>query len=167
MPTRSLDETDRLLIAELQRDARQSNQSIATALGVSEGTVRSRTKRLEDDEVVRIATIRNIEALGELAAAYLWITCDRSRLRELGGRLSKDPGIGFVASTLGRADLLAIVFQESPSGLVRFVDEVVKPLPGVIDVRTEPILQLVKNDARWGLVAGVCARRNPSGTAGA
>jgi len=38
--------------------------------------------------------------------------------------------------------------------LVRFVDEVVKRLPGVVDVRTEPILEFVKNDVRWGLVGG-------------
>lgn len=152
MPRRPLDETDRALIAELQRDARQSNQAIATALGVSEGTIRARIKRLEDDGVVRITTIRNIEAFREHAAANLWITCDRTRLRELGQRLAAQPFVGFVASTLGRADLLAIVFHESMGELVRFVDEGVKTLPGVLDVRTQPILELVKNDVRWGLV---------------
>jgi len=35
---------------------------------------------------------------------------------------------------------------------VRFVDDVVKNLPGVFDVRTEPILELVKTDTRWSLV---------------
>lgn len=159
MPARALDETDRSLIAELQRDARQSNQSIANALGVSEGTVRSRIKRLEEEGVVRITTIQNLEALGEQAAAYLWITCDRSRLDELGQRLATESGVGFVAATLGRADLLAIVFRESPGELVRFVDEGVKALPGVLDVRTELILEFVKNDVRWGLVRGGEARR--------
>lgn len=159
MPSRGLDETDRALIAELQRDARQSNQSIASALGVSEGTVRARIKRLEEGGVVRITTIQNLEALGEQAAAYLWITCDRSRLGELGRRLGEEPGVGFAASTLGRADLLAIVFQESSGALVRFVDEVVKSLPGVTDVRIEPILEFVKNDVRWGLVGDGGTRR--------
>ena len=147
------------LIAELQADARQSNQSIANALGVSEGTIRSRIKRLEEQGVVRITTVQNLEALGEQAAAYLWITCDRSRLDELGRQLSAEPTVGFAASTLGRADLLAIVFRESPGELVRFVDEVVKRLPGVADVRTEPILDFVKNDVRWGVVRGGDARR--------
>lgn len=153
MPKRELDPTDRALIAELQRDARQSNQAIANTLGVSEGTVRARIKRLEDEGVVRITTIQNIEALGDQAAAYLWITCDRSRLEVLGRQLRDDPSVGFAASTLGRADLLAIVFRNSPAELVRFVDDVIKRLPGVIDVRTEPILEFVKNDVRWGLVA--------------
>ncbi len=159
MPRHDLDATDRALIAELQRDARQSNQSIANALGVSEGTVRSRIKRLETEGIVRITTVQNLEALGEQTAAYLWITCDRSRLDELGRELAAEPGIGFVAATLGRADLLAIVFRESLGELVRFVDEVVKRQPGVIDVRTEPILELVKNDVRWGLVPGDGTRR--------
>ena len=152
MASRPLDETDRLLIAELQTDARRSHQSIADALGVSEGTVRARLSRLEADGIVRITTIRNIAELGEPAFAYLWITCDRSRLREIGSALASEPLVGFVSSILGRADLLSIAYQRSPADLLRFVDDVVKALPGVIDVRTEPILELVKNDTRWGLV---------------
>jgi Lrp/AsnC family transcriptional regulator for asnA, asnC and gidA len=109
-------------------------------------------KRLEADGVVRITTIQNIDALSENAFAYLWINCDRTRLQGIGGALCSEPFVGFAASILGRADLLAIVHQSSPSDLVRFVDDVVKNLPGVIDVRMEPILRLVKNDFRWGLV---------------
>ena len=152
MAARTLDETDRLLIEALRADARQSHQSIASALGVSEGTVRSRLKRLEAAGVLRVTTIRNIDALGDHAFAYLWITCDRTRLRDIGQALAADPLVGFVASILGRADLMAIVYQPGPADLVRYVDEQVKTLSGVMDVRTEPILQLVKNDARWGLV---------------
>jgi Lrp/AsnC family transcriptional regulator, regulator for asnA, asnC and gidA len=150
--SRLLDETDRLLIAALRSDARQSHQSIASELGVSEGTVRSRLKRLEADGTVRVTTIQNIDKFGEVAFAYLWITCDRTRLRAIATTLAKDPLVGFVASILGRADLLSIVYQRRPADLVRFVDDVVKTLPGVVDVRTEPILRLVKNDPRWGLV---------------
>lgn len=152
MPQRPLDETDRRLIEVLHQNARQSHQAIASALGVSEGTVRTRLKRLEADGVIRITTIQNIEALEESAFAYLWITCDRTKLREIGEALAAESLVGFVASILGRADLLAIVFQPSPAALVAFVDDVVKQLPGVLDVRTEPILRLVKNDVRWGLV---------------
>ncbi|MCA9510127.1 MAG: Lrp/AsnC family transcriptional regulator [Myxococcales bacterium] len=152
MPSRPLDDIDRALIAALRSDARRSHQSIAAALGVSEGTIRSRLKRLEADGVVRITTLQNIESLGASAFAYLWITCDRALLREIAGALAAQPLVGFVASLLGRADLLAIVQQDGPSELVRFVDDVVKDLPGVLDVRTEPILHLVKNDGRWGLV---------------
>lgn len=152
MASQPLDETDRLLIEAMCDDARQSHQSIASALGVSEGTVRSRLRRLEADGIIRVTTMRNIEVLSDYAFAYLWITCDRTCLRDIAGALSSEPLVGFVASILGRADLLAIVYQRQSSDLVRFVDDVAKKLPGVVDVRTEPILALVKMDARWGLV---------------
>ncbi|MEZ4355745.1 MAG: Lrp/AsnC family transcriptional regulator [Myxococcota bacterium] len=152
MPPSVLDEMDRRLIAVLAEDARQSHQAIASALGVSEGTVRSRLKRLETEGIVRITAIHSIDELDEYAFAYLWITCDRTRLRDVAEELAAEPLVGFVASILGRADLLAIVHESSPAHLVRFVDDRVKTLPGVIDVRTEPILGIVKNDARWGLV---------------
>ncbi len=150
--SRLLDETDRLLISELWRDARQSHQAIAGALGVSEGTVRSRLKRLEADGIVRVTTLRNIDEITDYAFAYLWIHCDRTRLRKIAGALSSEELVGFVASILGRADLLVIVHERSPADLVRFVDDVVKELPGVLDVRTQPMLGFVKIDTRWGLV---------------
>jgi len=150
--SRPLDETDRRLIAELHRGARQSHQSIASALGVSEGTVRARLGRLESDGIVRVTTIENIDTIDERALAYLWITCDRTRLGEVGGALAAEPLVGFAASILGRADVLAIAYQQSAAQLVHFVDDVVKRIPGVLDVRTEPILEFVKNDVRWGLV---------------
>ena len=152
MAFRPLDETDSLLIEELWRDARQSHQSIAAALGVSEGTIRSRLRRLEADGIVRVTTIRNIREISEYAFAYLWINCDRTRLRDIARTLSEEDLVGFVASILGRADLLVIVHETSPGALLRFVDDVVKVLPGVIDVRTEPMLGQVKIDPRWGLV---------------
>ena len=152
MASRPLDETDSLLIEELWRDARQSHQSIAAALGVSEGTIRSRLRRLEADGIVRVTTIRNIQEISEYAFAYLWINCDRTRLPEIARTLSEEELVGFVASILGRADLLVIVHETSLGALLRFVDDVVKELPGVIDVRTEPMLGQLKIDTRWGLV---------------
>ncbi len=152
MASRPLDETDRLLLEELWRDARQSHQSIASALGVSEGTVRSRLKRLEADGVVRVTTLRNVHEISDFAFAYLWINCDRRRLRDIAQTLAAEEHVGFVASILGRADLLAIVHETSQHALLRFVDEVVKPLRGVVDVRTEPMLAQLKIVTRWGLV---------------
>ena len=152
MSSRLLDETDTLLIEALWRDARQSHQSIASSLGVSEGTVRSRLKRLEADGIVRVTTMRNIDDISSYAFAYLWITCDRTRLRNIAEALAKEERVGFIASILGRADILAIVHEKCSADLVRFVDEVVKELDDVIDVRTEPMLGFIKLDTRWGLV---------------
>ena len=48
----SLDNLDKQLIDMLSRDARVSNRKIAVELGVTEGTVRGRIKRLQIDGLI-------------------------------------------------------------------------------------------------------------------
>ena len=46
MSRRELGELDKQIVAQLSRDARRSNGQIAADLGVTEGTVRARIKRM-------------------------------------------------------------------------------------------------------------------------
>ena len=48
-----MDELDRKIVGILQQDGRASNAKIARQLGVSEGTIRRRLKRLIEDEPSR------------------------------------------------------------------------------------------------------------------
>ena len=50
-----LDEIDKSIVAHLARDARTSNRQIATELGVTEGTVRARIKRMEEQNAILIS----------------------------------------------------------------------------------------------------------------
>jgi Lrp/AsnC family transcriptional regulator for asnA, asnC and gidA len=148
-----LDRVDRLIVEALWEDARQSHQAIADRVGVTEGTVRGRLKRLVDEGAVHV-TARNTTGLDSQVLAYLWISCDRTRLREIALALSADPAVAYVASLLGRADLIAIVANEDHAALVDYVDQKVKPLDGVSDVRVEPILKTLVSDMRWGILRG-------------
>jgi DNA-binding Lrp family transcriptional regulator len=47
-----LDDLDRLVLAELQRDARRSNKSLADLAGVAPSTMLARVRRLEDAGVI-------------------------------------------------------------------------------------------------------------------
>lgn len=158
MSRRPLDDTDRRIIHALRADARRSHQSIADDLGVSEGTIRSRMRRLVDDGVIKFSTVRNIADAQALSVAYLWIQCDRSRLTATARKLASMGDVGYVASLLGRADLLAIVAKEDAGELRRYVDGILRSLPGVTDVRIEPIVEMVKLDVAWGLVDGGAGR---------
>ena len=50
---RNLDEADQAIVERLSRDARVSNREIAEQLGVTEGTVRARAKRMEEEKLIR------------------------------------------------------------------------------------------------------------------
>ena len=55
--TPQLDDLDRKIVELLARDARVSNRQIAVRLGVTEGTIRGRIKRLEKDKCIRLTAV--------------------------------------------------------------------------------------------------------------
>ena len=59
-----LDETDMRILAILRKDARESNVAIAAAVGLTEGAVRSRIRRLSERGVIARFTIDVSEAGG-------------------------------------------------------------------------------------------------------
>lgn len=158
---KALDAVDRRILEVLWEDARQSHQAIADRVGVTEGTVRGRLKRLIDEGALRVTT-RDMSEVDSQVLAYLWIACDRTRLRETALALSADPTVRYVASLFGRADLMAIVAKEDHAALVAYVDETVKPLEGVSDVRVEPILKTLISQMRWGILRGADRSDNDS-----
>ncbi|HAJ00941.1 MAG TPA: Lrp/AsnC family transcriptional regulator, partial [Dehalococcoidia bacterium] len=54
-----MDELDRRIISLLQMDGRASNAKIAREVGVSEGTVRRRLRRLIQEDVVKVIAVPN------------------------------------------------------------------------------------------------------------
>ena len=66
-----MDELDRKIIGLLQVDGRASNAKIAREVGVSEGTVRRRLRRLIQDDVVKVIAVPNLEKLGYATTALI------------------------------------------------------------------------------------------------
>ena len=67
----AIDDLDLRVIRLLQQDARSSNRRIAAELGVSEGTIRSRIRRMEEERIIRIQAISDVRASG-WAPAPTW-----------------------------------------------------------------------------------------------
>ena len=79
---KTLDEVDRQILERLSGDARTSNRQIATELGVTEGTVRARIKRMEEQKQIRITAVTNIDRYQDAAIAYVWVEVERSEQAE-------------------------------------------------------------------------------------
>ena len=58
-----IDQIDRDIIAHLSKDARVSNRAVAELLGVTEGTIRARLKRLRESGLARFTALTNLSRL--------------------------------------------------------------------------------------------------------
>ena len=146
----SLDELDHKIIERLGHDARVSNREIGREFDLTEGTIRSRLKRLLDNRVIRVAAVTNANQLRNPILAYLWIEADTAAdIEDVAERLARLPEIGFVATTLGRADVLAMTLVENGNELTDFLHQTIDKIPGVRRVRYSLGQNFIKHDYRW------------------
>src|SRR5574340_567610 len=110
---RRLEDLDRQILTWLWRDARMSNRKIARALNVSEGTIRTRIKRMKDEKSIRISAVTHIKALGGSVFTFIGIEADGIRLQAIANELCTYPEIRLVAIMLGRYDIFAMALVDS------------------------------------------------------
>ena len=153
MTRRKLDEIDQAIVTRLSRDARLSNGHIATELGVTEGTVRARIKRMEEEKLIRITAVTNIDRFRDAALAYIWIEVERSgQARAVAEALAAVPELGFVGVMLGRSDILAITMVRNAEHLAEFVHQRISSVAGVRRTESTLGVNFIKHDYRMARI---------------
>ena len=127
-----LDETDWSIIMILQ-EGYTPNNAIAKELGISEGTVRTRLRRLKDAGVLEVRALINPEVLANKQLSLVAMRVAESRLLESKAEeVSRLPNVLSVSISSGRYDLIAEVLVDSNRGLVRFLTEELSGVEGVV-----------------------------------
>ena len=108
MRSYKIDELDQKIIALISEDARLSNRKIAAELGFTEGTIRSRVKRLEDENYIRFTAVTSMGHMNTPQLGQIGIHAEQNMIRDVAQRVSKIPEINAVIILLGRFDILAI-----------------------------------------------------------
>ncbi|MFC7167603.1 Lrp/AsnC family transcriptional regulator [Halospeciosus flavus] len=102
-----MDEIDRQILDVLRRDARTPYTEIADELGVSEGTVRNRVDRLQEEGTIERFTIAtrtgNVKAMIEVSVAVDVDTHD------VGERMADWNEVDFVWQVSGELDIVLVV----------------------------------------------------------
>jgi DNA-binding Lrp family transcriptional regulator len=149
-PAVPLDEVDRGLIEALAADGRQSNREIARGLGVSEGTIRSRRRRLETAGLVRVVAIADRAALGEIGAvAFVGVRVEGPSAEAVAARLAARPEVYMANVTVGAYDLMLSVVTANRDELDRFVAAHLTGAAGVREVALLEVKAVAKNEYRW------------------
>jgi Lrp/AsnC family transcriptional regulator for asnA, asnC and gidA len=135
-----LDDIDMAIVKELQKNGRSSNRKVALELGISEGTIRQRLKKLEAAKAMRLGLVIDSEASGQTVAALVRIKAQPRQAQAIARRIAESPTCAFVALTVGRFDMIALVTATTREELVKVIDTEIAVMAGVLqlDVR-EPV----------------------------
>ena len=120
-----MDATDQALIALLRQNARLNVADLAHKLKVSRGTVTNRIKKLEDEQVIVGYTVRlRPESEPERIRAWMGVTVEGNRTREVIASLLGEPGVAALHDTNGRWDLLAELEVRSMGELSQVLERI-------------------------------------------
>lgn len=140
----NIDDLDRQIIEMLSTDARLSNRRIASELGFTEGTIRSRVKRLEEENFIRFTAITNMSNLDRPQLAFIGIHAEQGQIKKVAEQVATIPEINAVIILLGRFDILAIGHFEGLQEVHRVASNQILDFDGVRLVETTVAVDVVK-----------------------
>ncbi|WP_066341329.1 Lrp/AsnC family transcriptional regulator [Azohydromonas lata] len=148
----SLDRHDVLLLQELQRDARQTVQQLAEAVGLSSTPCWRRIKELESRGVIRGYTaLVDREKVNLQLCVLAEINLGRheeGEVQRFEAAVAQSPQIVACWSTTGQADYVIKVLVPDIKAYERFLHETAFRLPGVTHVRSSVVMKEVKSETR-------------------
>ncbi len=133
-----IDHLDDKIIDILKKDSRKPFVEIANELNVSEGTIRSRVKKLFEDGVIQSFTIKtsskNVKAIIEVKIDVNVNTSD------VASRISRFDGVSEVYEVTGEEDIVAIIDVTSSPQLNDIIEQI-RRFDNVQSTRTRLILK--------------------------
>ena len=130
-----VDETNLSIIRQL-RDGRKSYSEIARELSITENTVRSRVRKLEEEGVFSIAGLVEPCSIHNHIIAYVGVKLKTMNLVKKGEEISKLKGVVSVAVVTGRYDLIMVLMLNEKFGLLEFYTKEMSKVAEVLSVET-------------------------------
>ncbi|MDO5052670.1 MAG: Lrp/AsnC family transcriptional regulator [Pseudoclavibacter sp.] len=146
-----LDELDRRIVAELQRDGRAPFTALGERLGVPASSVRYRVQRLQEQGVLQIVGIADPLTIGFDRLALIGISCEAGTAREVCARLAELPETSYVVLTTGSFDVIAEVVCRDIGHYTELVFDRLQHVPGVRSTETFFVLEAHKLAYGWGV----------------
>ena len=135
-----LDDIDWKIIGILRTEY-VSNSTIARELGLSEGAIRLRLKKLKDSGVMKVKGLINPDILSNQMIAMVAVTiAESAQLEHKAEEIAALESVQSVTITTGRYDLMVEVLVDSNRGLVGFLTQQMSRISGISS--TESFLML-------------------------
>ena len=144
-----IDDIDESIITMLSEDGRRSNSQIGRDLGLSEGAIRKRLKRLIAGGAISYGLVVDVEATGMVVSGWLEVEAHPQAARAVGGLISAKPCCEFCCLTTGTASIRAFVYLDSFDALNRLTREILQH-PGVLDLRFRSVVGHAQH--RYGMI---------------
>ncbi|MGB1588801.1 MAG: Lrp/AsnC family transcriptional regulator [Candidatus Poseidoniaceae archaeon] len=140
----ALDDTDKAILEALCSDARLSQRQLANIVGVAQGTITNRIKKLESDGVITGYTLNlNPPSLGWEMTVMAGLCIEKGRIMEVQEKISADNRVFAVYDVTGDWDSMVLARVKNREDLDNLT-KTVFTLDGITRSYTHVVLNTVK-----------------------
>ena len=144
-----LDATDNAIIELLRGDGRLPYRAIARELGLTEATIRSRVRRLEDSNTMRVVAVTDIEAAGYDMLLAVGVQVEGRSPDDVARDLAREREVFSVNVVVGAQDLEILVVAEDQAALNALMEQRLAKIPGVRRLTSALAVDVLKNQPDW------------------
>lgn len=148
MSMADLDETDRRILDLLGEDARLSNRALARRLGLVEGTIRTRVKRLTERSLLRFTAITDHRQHGSPRLTFLRIRTELAKSATIARAIADIPDVRSTIQMLGQFNILAIALFGDEDRHAEVAMALLGAMPGVLAVESAVVIRSLKYNER-------------------
>ena len=149
-PVVELSALDHRIIDAVVHNGRASHREIGRDLGVADGTIRTRLRRLMSARLLKICAQVDPVTSGMIdARAFIGIAVKGANVADVAIQLARLPKVLTISITTGRFDLFCYAVAGSRAQLIELVAEQIRPMPGVRAVETWEVIDVRKHVGRW------------------
>jgi Lrp/AsnC family transcriptional regulator for asnA, asnC and gidA len=140
-----LDDMDKKIINELQKDSRKPFVEIAKEVGVSDPTIHARVKKLQDNGVIKqFTTVLSPGKVEKGVAAFIEINMKPNNVEEVIKRLENIDDMLEIHETHGDYDILVKLRAKSNDELRDVVVRKIHSIPNINNIKVTTILKTRK-----------------------
>lgn len=140
----AIDSVDRAIIEALCEDARQSHRQLAQKIGVAQGTITNRLRKLESDKVIQGYTPKlNADSVGWGMTVMAGLCIEKGKIMDVQKHISSDSRVFAVYDVTGDWDSMVLARVQNREDL----DDLTKTvftLKGISRSYTHVVLNTVK-----------------------
>lgn len=144
-----IDDLDRKILQHLRDDGRVSYVALASKFNVSEGTIRKRVRKLEENKILQIVGVTDPFKVGLDTVAFIWLKVERSKLETVINELKTIDDIQYLVITTGSYDIVAMAVLPNRERLIQLLNKQLGQIPGVQSTETSIVLEIHKQIYHW------------------
>ena len=144
-----IDDLDRKILQHLRADGRVSYVALANKFNVSEGTIRKRVRKLDENQILQIIGVTDPLKVGLDTVAFIWLKVERRRLESVIKELKIIKDIRYLVITTGSYDVVAMAVLPDRERLIQLLNKQLGQIPGVHSTETSIVLEIHKQIYHW------------------